>query len=79
VTQPRGRLQFGWAPEERYLRSTKYEAGLIQFDRACRTAVCGTDGSDSIPILDYFFDAVLPILQCPTRVTDAGCAQGEFV
>ena len=52
---------------------------LIQFDRAFRTAVCGIERSDSIPVLDYFFDAVLPILQCPTRVTDAVCAQGEFV
>lgn len=78
VTQPRGRLQFGWAPEERYLRNTKYEECLIQFDRAYCTAVCCIDGSNSILTLDYFF-AALPILQCPTRVTDVGCAQGEFV
>lgn len=79
VTQPRGWFQFGWTPEDPYLRNTKYEAGLIQFDRAYCTAVCGIDGSNSIPTLDYFFDSVLPIMERPTRVTDVGCGQGEFV
>lgn len=79
VAQPRGQIQFGWASEDPYLRNTKYEAGLIQFDRAYRTAVCGMDGSNTIPTLDYFFDAVLPILESPARITDVGCGQGEFV
>ena len=79
MTQPRGRLQFGWAPEDLYLQNTKYQAGLIQFDRVYCTAVFGINGSNLIPTLGYIFGAVLPILQSRTCITDVGCGQGEFV
>lgn len=79
VIQPRGKIQFGWTSNNPYLHNIGYDTSLIQFDRAYCTAVCGIDGSNSIPTLDYFFEAVLPILGSSARITDVGCGQGEFV
>lgn len=74
----RGRVQFGWDPDNPYLQNIQFDSRIIRYDPSYCTSVFSLSGGGDIPTLSYF-PLARQLVGNPVRIIDVGFGQGEFV
>lgn len=52
-SQVRGRVQFGWDPDDPYLQNVQFDSRIIRYDSSYCTSVFSLSGGGGIPTLSF--------------------------